>query len=130
VIVDHDYEPHIALIRDEPPPRKKRHKPRRRVVERTLAWLFKCRAILVRSDKKAANHLGLLKLVSYGPDWTTHPGSPRLCRLGGRRTFHQQSPGGRANLSRAGNLRGRSGVRADATETARPFARCGDGFQP
>jgi transposase len=33
------------------------------VVERTLAWLSKCRAILVRWDKKAANYLGLLKLA-------------------------------------------------------------------
>ena len=60
--VDHDYEPHIALIRDERPPRPKRHPARRWVVERTLAWLSKCRAILVRWDKKARNYLGLLKL--------------------------------------------------------------------
>ena len=39
--VDRDYEPHIALIRDPRPPRKERHKPRRWVVERTLAWLSK-----------------------------------------------------------------------------------------
>jgi putative transposase len=58
-----DYEPHIALIRDERPPRKKRYEPRRWVVERTLAWLSKCRAILVRWDKQAANYLGLLKLA-------------------------------------------------------------------
>ncbi len=32
-------------------------------IERTLAWLSKCRAILVRWDKKAANYLGLLKLA-------------------------------------------------------------------
>jgi putative transposase len=32
-------------------------------VERTLAWLSKCRAILVRWDKKAQNYLGLLKLA-------------------------------------------------------------------
>ena len=61
--IDHEYEPHIALIRDERPTRPKRHKPRRWVVERTLAWLSKCRAILVRWDKKAANYLGLLKLA-------------------------------------------------------------------
>jgi transposase len=29
----------------------------------TLAWLSKCRAILVRWDKKAENYLGLLKLA-------------------------------------------------------------------
>lgn len=61
--IDHDYEPHIALIRDERPARRKRHKPRRWVVERTLAWLSKCRAILIRWDKHAANYLGLLKLA-------------------------------------------------------------------
>ncbi len=33
--VDHDYLPHIALIRDERPPRPKRHKARRWVVETT-----------------------------------------------------------------------------------------------
>jgi putative transposase len=33
------------------------------VLERTLAWLSKCRAILIRWDKKAANYLGLLKLA-------------------------------------------------------------------
>src|SRR5919107_205047 len=39
--VDYDYEPHIALIRDERPKRPKRHPARRWVVERTLAWLSK-----------------------------------------------------------------------------------------
>ncbi|MBI1826951.1 MAG: transposase, partial [Planctomycetes bacterium] len=39
------------------------YKPRRWVVERTLAWLSKCRAILIRYDKKACNYLGLLKLA-------------------------------------------------------------------
>ena len=33
------------------------------MVERTLAWLSKCRALLVRWDKKACNYLGLLKLA-------------------------------------------------------------------
>ena len=36
---------------------------RRWVVERTLAWLSKCRAVLVRYDKKAANYLGVLQLA-------------------------------------------------------------------
>jgi putative transposase len=62
-IVDYDYTPHIRLIRDLSPPRKKRHRPRRWVVERTLAWLSKCRAIPVRWDKQARNYLGLLKLA-------------------------------------------------------------------
>jgi transposase len=33
------------------------------VVERTLGWLSKCRAILVRYDKKAANYLEHLQLA-------------------------------------------------------------------
>ena len=36
---------------------------RRWVVERTLAWLSKCRALLVRYDKKPQNFLGLLQLA-------------------------------------------------------------------
>jgi putative transposase len=61
--VDYDYEPHIALIRDERPERPKRHPARRWVVERTLAWLSKCRGILIRWEKKPENYLGLLKLA-------------------------------------------------------------------
>jgi len=38
-------------------------KPRRWVVERTLAWLCKCRGILVRYDKKDENYLGLIQLA-------------------------------------------------------------------
>jgi len=62
VVVDYDYVPHIRLIREERPPRRKRYKPRRWVVERTPAWLSKCRVILVRWDKRVCNYLGLLKL--------------------------------------------------------------------
>jgi transposase len=61
--VDRGYTPHIQLIRDLRPPRKRRYQPRRWVVERSLAWLSKCRAILIRWDKKACNYLGLLKLA-------------------------------------------------------------------
>lgn len=42
---------------------KKRHPARRWVVERTFAWLSKCRAILVRYDKNDANYLGLLQFA-------------------------------------------------------------------
>jgi transposase len=61
--VDHDYTPHIALIRDERPERPKRHPARRRVVERTIAWLAKLRGILIRREKKPENYLGMLKLA-------------------------------------------------------------------
>ncbi len=60
----HDYVPHIRRI-GEVPPAADEHKypPRRWVVERTLAGLSKCRAILVRYDKKSRNYLGLLQLA-------------------------------------------------------------------
>jgi putative transposase len=61
--LDHDYQPHIALIRDERPERPHEHKPRRWVVERTLGWLSMYRGILIRWEKKSANYLGLLKLA-------------------------------------------------------------------
>ena len=61
--IDHDYVPHIALIRDERPDRPKTHRPRRWVVERTLAWLSKCRGILIRYEKKAENYLAMLQLA-------------------------------------------------------------------
>ena len=37
--------------------------PQRWVVERTISWLARCRGILIRWEKKAANYLGLLKLA-------------------------------------------------------------------
>ncbi len=43
--------------------REKGHKPRRWVVERTAAWLNRCRGILVRYEKKASNYLGNLQLA-------------------------------------------------------------------
>lgn len=59
------YVPHIRRIGEEKPDPadRKRYPARRWVVERTLAWLSKCRAILVRYDKKARNYLGLLQLA-------------------------------------------------------------------
>jgi putative transposase len=59
------YVPHIRRIREEKKScdRSKGHKPRRWVVERTFAWLSKCRGILVRYDKKDGNYLGLIQLA-------------------------------------------------------------------
>ena len=42
---------------------EQRFPARRWVVERTLAWLSKCRALLVRYDKHSANFLGLLQFA-------------------------------------------------------------------
>jgi putative transposase len=59
------YTPHIRRVKEEKKKcdRSKGHKPRRWVVERTLAWLCKCRGILVRYDKKDENFLGLIQLA-------------------------------------------------------------------
>ena len=61
--IDHGYTPHITPIRDERPDRPKRHRARRWVVERTLAWLSKCPGILIRYEKKAENYLGMLQFA-------------------------------------------------------------------
>jgi putative transposase len=59
------YTPHIRRIGEEKKAcdRSKGQRPRRWVVERTFAWLSKCRGILVRYDKKDVNYLGLIQLA-------------------------------------------------------------------
>lgn len=59
------YAAHIRRIGEEKldAAGEKRHPARRWVVERTLAWLQRCRAILIRYDKKSANYLGLVQLA-------------------------------------------------------------------
>jgi putative transposase len=59
------YIPHIRRIGEEKKScdRSKGHKPRRWVVERTFAWLSKCRGLLVRYEKKDSNYLGLIQLA-------------------------------------------------------------------
>lgn len=59
------YTPHIRQIGEEKLDERgrKRHPARRWVVERTLGWLSKCRAILIRYDKNSSNYLGLIQLA-------------------------------------------------------------------
>lgn len=59
------YVAHIRRIGEEKLDEagRKTHPARRWVVERTIAWLQKCRAILVRYDKKAENYMGLVQLA-------------------------------------------------------------------
>ena len=59
------YVPHIRRIGEEKLDQAgaKTHPARRWVVERTLAWLQKCRAILIRYDKKSENYRGLIQLA-------------------------------------------------------------------
>ena len=65
VVERHDYQAHIRRIGEEKKDLEgnKRYPARRWVVERTLGWLSKCRAILVRYEKKAANYLRLVKVA-------------------------------------------------------------------
>jgi putative transposase len=65
-VASHGYVPHIWRIGEEkldPTTGEKRFPARRWVVERTLAWLSKYRALLIRYDKHSANFLGLLQLA-------------------------------------------------------------------
>lgn len=60
-----DYLPHIRRIGEEKldAGKRKTRKARRWVVERTLAWLSKCRGLLVRYAKKSSNYLGLIQIA-------------------------------------------------------------------
>jgi putative transposase len=66
VAAKHGYTAHIRPIKEEKKAYRKTraHRPRRWVVERTLAWLSKCRAVLVRYDKHDENYLGLVQLAA------------------------------------------------------------------
>lgn len=59
------YTSHIRRIGEEKfdARGKKKHPARRWVVERLLAWLSKCRAILVRFAKKSSNYLAIIQLA-------------------------------------------------------------------
>jgi len=61
----HGYVSHIRPIGEDRREKRRpgRRKPRRWVVERTLAWLSKCRALLIRYDKHDVNYLGLIQLA-------------------------------------------------------------------
>ncbi len=66
IVKERGYVPHIRKIGEEKldDAGTKRYPARRWVVERTLlGWLSKCRAILVRYEKKATNYLGLIKVA-------------------------------------------------------------------
>lgn len=61
----HGYVNHIRPIGGDRRGKRRpgRRRARRWVVERTLGWLSKCRALLVRYDKHDANSLGLIQLA-------------------------------------------------------------------
>lgn len=64
VIEAHGYEPHVRRIGEEKLDGwgEKSHPARRYVVERTFAWLSKCRGLLVRYEKDPANYESLIML--------------------------------------------------------------------
>jgi putative transposase len=64
-VLNAEYVPHIRRIGEEKLDENKRKtRPARRwVVERTIAWLNRCRAILVRYAKKSSNYLALIKIA-------------------------------------------------------------------
>ena len=80
-VEDEHYVPHIRRIGEEKLDEKKRkRRPARRwVVERTLAWMSKCRATLVRYAKKPCNYLGLVQLCC-GLIWFRRQHRLRLLR--------------------------------------------------
>ncbi len=64
-VAEHEYVGHIRRIGEEKLDEfgERKYPARRWVVERTLAWLSKCRAIGTRYDKKARNYLALIQLA-------------------------------------------------------------------
>ena len=64
-VASYQYIPHMRRIGEEKldPRGRKTYPARRWVVERTLAWLSKCRGLLVRYEQKAVNFLGPLQLA-------------------------------------------------------------------
>ena len=64
-VAEHGYIGHIRRIGEEKRDGQgaKTYPARRWGVERTFAWLSKCRALLVRYDKKSSNYLALLQLA-------------------------------------------------------------------
>ena len=65
VVKKHGYQDHIRRIGEEKLDQKgkKKHPARRYVVERTLAWLSKCRGLLTRYERKSENYLAQLQFA-------------------------------------------------------------------
>jgi putative transposase len=64
-VAAYQYTPHIRRIGEEKLDASGAHRypARRWVVERTLAWLSKCRGLLVRYEKDATTYLVLLQFA-------------------------------------------------------------------
>ncbi|MDP6421112.1 MAG: hypothetical protein QF672_07245 [SAR202 cluster bacterium] len=64
-VAEYGYTGHVRRIGEEKldENHEKRHPARRWVVERTLAWLAKFRAVEIRRDVKPENYAGLVKFA-------------------------------------------------------------------
>ena len=82
VVERHGYVGHIRPAREGPRPKRRpgRRTARRWVVERTLAWLSKCRGLLVRYEKHWESCLGLIQLAC---GWLWYRRLHRLKRASG-----------------------------------------------
>ena len=60
------YVPHVRRVGEEKTDGRGRRtkRARRWVVERTVAWLNRCRGVLVRWEKKSQNYLAVVQLAS------------------------------------------------------------------
>lgn len=64
VVANHGYQAHIRPGGiEELNKKQKKHRPRRWVVERTFAWLSKCRGLIIRYETSSANYLALLQFA-------------------------------------------------------------------
>lgn len=65
IVKKHLYKDHIRRIGEEKIDQagEKKNPARRYVVERTLAWLSKCRGLLIRYEKKSENYLAQLQFA-------------------------------------------------------------------
>jgi putative transposase len=62
-VIEREYVPHIRHKGEDLNHITKCHQPKRWVVERSASWLNRFRKLLVRFEKKAENHLGLIQLA-------------------------------------------------------------------
>lgn len=64
VVAAQGYQGHIRPGGvEEPTVKPKKHRPRRWVVERTFAWLSKCRGLVIRYEVSGENYLALLQFA-------------------------------------------------------------------
>lgn len=81
VVNQHGYQNHTRRIGEEKLDQagEKKHPARRYVVERTIAWLSKCRGLLVRYERKSENYLAQLQFACALLWYRRLPNSASAC---------------------------------------------------